>query len=500
MDKNRPFRYTRGRLGFETTLLVIFGGWIWLLIRWGFRRMKPIAYHPVAILGIAVFVVTYAISPWITTVLFWALLVWQRVWPYSYLRHVHPRVSSFLAGFRYRHRPRAKLGALGLLSDKDPITTVSHVSKTGCTTKVRWKMSYGDDIEYWRERSTKIAQTYNALDCKINPYRRNSFTTIRFNSFTRKPPFISYRFEERAIQPRWLELEFLTRDPFTKTIGPEYIDFWRSGTSFAAQGNPVGPYRSGQPHRLQGGTHKLVVAPSRRGKSSAERAMVYADHWDVQAGLIENWGLDLKRGVEIKFMEGQFTRTEYGLDGPLAVAQFWSDVKAVMNRRLDQMRERGDVLHIATPADPSLKIYVDEFLAHEDEEFSEVRPGIYRDIAAIQRRGAAADVEIRAFAQDPKKDKFPLRGGFLQVEVGGGLTRTQVEMVMPHGWDAGVRAEDIDLPGIFYVRSEALFVPEQFRYALIPGDVIKGLPRRPDSALWPFPIEIQKDISGVLIA
>ena len=522
--KSRPFRLTRGRISFEFTLLIMAVIWAGRFATWGVRRLRPIVYHPVAIAGIIVFTAAYILSAWLVFALILSVYVWAFVWPDSYLQHGHWRLRSFLAGLRIRYRPRRKLTACALLNSEDPVPTISDVRRQGCVTIVRVKMSHGDEIEWWRERSARLAQTYNSLDCKVNPYRRRNFTTFRLDGLTSKkinikgfkvscpaidragfigrPPFIRHHFSEPpVIKPRWAKMEFLTKDPFTKAIGPEYIEFHRTDEALPEEGNPVGPYRDGTPHRFMVRTHKLVVAPSQRGKSNALRAMIYADHRAVQAGLVENWGCDLKRGVEINFMENQFARTEYGLDGPEMVARFFEDAQAVMNRRLDSIREgEEDVRHIASPKDPALRIYIDEFLAFEDTEYNDHRSRIYRAISAIHRRGAAAEVSIIAFAQDPKKDKFPLRDGFLEVEVGGGLTQIQVGMVMPGGWEAGARTGDIDLPGVFFVRTEALLVPEQFRYCYITNGTIRSLPRRPNSVLWPPSEEEQRDISGVLIA
>lgn len=493
--KVRPFRYTKGRLSVELTFLVIFFTLLWRFVTWGFRRCKPIAYHPIGVVGLTIVVCSYLLSPWLTALLFWAVLVWQRGWPDSYQRHAHHRVQSFWAGFYYRWRLRKKLTGSKLLHSEEPLPTISDVRKIGCTTKVRIKQSYGDTLVFWRVHLS--AQTWNAHDCKINPYYRPDFTTFRLDGFVKRPPFVLFHFDEpKVLKPRWLELEFLTRDPFTKVIGPEYIEFYRDlYANIPEMGNPVGPYRNGQPHCYQVRTHKLVVAPSQRGKSNALRAMIFADHWAVQAGLVENWGCDLKRGVEINFMREQFAHTEFGLDGPEMVARFFEDAERVMNKRLDRIRDAGEgVRHVIVAADPergirgepALRIYIDEFLAFEDTEYNgDYRNRIYRAISAIQRRGAAAGVSIIAFSQDPKKDKFPLRDGFLEVEVGGGLTQTQVGMVMPGGWDDGARTDLVDLPGVFYVRNETLLAPEQFRYALITNGTIKGLKPCPDSVLWP---------------
>ena len=53
MDKNRPFRYTKHKLSYETTYVLILLMALWKAFTWGFRRMKPLAYHPIGMLGAA---------------------------------------------------------------------------------------------------------------------------------------------------------------------------------------------------------------------------------------------------------------------------------------------------------------------------------------------------------------------------------------------------------------------------------------------------------------
>jgi hypothetical protein len=500
---SKPIRLTKGKVAVELSAFIFVMIYLSRAFTWFFRRFKPVAYHPLAWPGIALVGWALWVNPllcgWLLLAGFLVAFAWWLWLPDSFRRLARPRVLGFLAGWKYRHRPRKKLAACALLEKDEPIQTIPRVRAFGCTHEVLVKMNYGEDMELWRSRATRLAQTYGALDCKVNPYRRIKFTSFRSDALTLKPPFVhfdkvtrqqplgNHSFEEQVTKPRIVKLEFLARDPFSKPIGIDYLHYWQSAFLFE-EGNPVGCLRSGMPYVLKTDTHLLVVAMSQRGKSTAERTMVYADREYVQQGLVENWGVDLKRGVEIKFMESQFARVEYGLDGPQAVALFWREAKAVMNRRLDAIREDGgDVRHVPraghwdgdtwVPGDPKLNIYVDEFLAFEDEEYNQVRGEIYRDINAIQRRGAAADVHIRAFAQDPKKEKFPNRDGFPEVHVGGVLNRTQVDMIMPGGWDAGAHAEDIpkDLPGLFFARGDGLQAPVDFRYARIPNAEIKRL-------------------------
>lgn len=485
----RPYRYTRGKLSYETR-----GRWIYLamcirLLLWGFRRMKPLAYHPLAIIGLTVLVASYAINSWTTAAFFWTLLGWQRLLPNSYLRHVHPRIISFFAGFRYRYRPRRKLKANGLLSDDDPISTVSYVRKIGCTTKVRIKMSDGDSINYWRDqdRPNRLAQTYNALDCKIDPYRRDNFMTFRPTGLTLRPPFVQYKFEEKVTKVRWLELEFLTKDPFSKPVGFEYIDFHRERVDFSGEvamtlGSPVGPKRDGTPYFLNVGTHLLVIAMSGRGKSNAERAMVYADYPLVMADLLENWIFDGKRGTEGAAMEHCFARHEYGKSGPEITLRFFRDFEAAMYRRLDEMSERGETDFVPDPGRRAAKLYIDEIMILESELYKEVRKDIYRSIAAVQQQGRAAGFSVIAFAQNPKLDRLPLRDDFPEIQIGGLLNRRQIDTAIAGGWDLGAKEIPKDLPGVFYIKTETGMALEQIRYAHDRYNAIKDLPQCPETA------------------
>src|SRR6187401_2366058 len=122
--KVRPFRYTRGKLSVELTFLIIFLTFGWRFATWGLRRCKPIVYHPIGLAGLTVYLFAYIASPWAGAALLWAVVGWALLWPDSYLKHAHSRTQSFLAGFLYRHRPRRKLEANGLLNDKDPIPTI----------------------------------------------------------------------------------------------------------------------------------------------------------------------------------------------------------------------------------------------------------------------------------------------------------------------------------------------------------------------------------------
>src|SRR5215217_8802925 len=474
MDKARPFRYTKGKLSFETTLLIVFFAWTWRFLTWGFRRFgKPLFYHPIALGGIAVYLWAYIVSPWLACGLLWGVLAWQRFWPYSYLQHAQPRVDSFLAGFKYRHRPRRKLEANGLLNDKDPIPTISTVSKTGCITRVRIKMSHGDDINYWRERSSRIAQTYGALSCKIDPYRREELLPWRHTMITK---------------PRWAVLEFLTRDPFSTGLGVEYIN------RYGDQTQPVvAVHRNGNPHRDDLETHTLAIAMTRRGKSNRIRARIYANRHKIARGELELWMIDGKGGVEGSFLEHQVARHAYGdtemnpnAYHPAEFDKLLKEAVLVLKRRQRRMRGKA-TKHTPTKDEPWLLIIIDELLVLTSKSVPpELRNSIAASIRLIQQQGIACGVSLDAATQLAQKELIDFRDGFTKFELGK-VERGVVDMIFGAGWwERGARADEIpdDLPGVFYVKTDATMVPTEIRYPLVTEADLRPLKHARESVLW----------------
>lgn len=482
--KVRPFRYTRGKLSFETTLVIITLTALVRLLTWGLRRCKPIAYHPVALAGIVAVIVTYALSAWFTLVLVLSLYVWALAWPDHYLRHAHPRGQSFLAGFYYRHRPRRRLTALGLLNDKDPIPTISYVQKIGCVTKVRMKMSHGDSINMLglNDRAARFAQTYNALNCTINPYRREQLLPWRHEMLTK---------------PRWVVLEFVTRDPFTSPMGAEFIDHYRSNTLSPV----VSINKSGETQEHNLAAHRLRVAMTRWGKSNAIRAMVYAQRDNIQDGLLELWGIDGKGGVEQSFLQHVFARVAYGDSkanpntyNPAQFDRLLKDAVTVLKRR--QHRMRGFVTeHIPTPDEPWLLVVIDELLVLTSKSLNpDLRTSIAASINLIFQQGLACGVSIDASTQLAQKDLLDKinRDGFTEFELGK-VEPGAVDMIFGKGWwERGARADEIarDLKGVFYKKTDSTLVPEQIRYPNVP---VADVSRRAlgfeveESKLWPPP-------------
>jgi hypothetical protein len=362
------------------------------------------------------------------------------------------------------------------------------VRVNGCLHTIWIKTSYGDDTELWRSWATNIAKTYNAGDAKINDYRRPKLTQWRVKLEGGRPVF-THNGEMKDCW-RWLEIEFMKRNPFSKVVSYEFIDFYRNAALALTEGNPVGMRRDGKPYRLNVERHLVVFGMTQWGKSNAERTMIYANKDDVANGLRENWMIDLKRGVEARPMESQLARWEYGLHGPAQVLQFVMGLKTIMDQRLDQLAAAG-VVHYSQMPTPIRRIdlFVDEWLRFEEPEYAQVKSDIYRALGAILNVGAATGIIIYAFTQQPKKDKFELRDHFNETWLGAMKTRAQVEMATGDGWDRGGSQAvewSSDLRGLFLSDVEHGRIMVDLRVALTPIDVVRDLPKCPRSSVWPL--------------
>jgi hypothetical protein len=499
-----PVRWARSGSSVELTWFRFLLLKSFRLLTWFFRRCKPVIYHPIAWPGIFLFgwalTVSFMFAAYLLLAGFLTGLMWYAWAPGSFREHVRPRLLGFVFGWYYRYRPRPRLTECHVLTPVNPIPTISRVRVNGPIHTVWIKKNWGDDTELWRSWATNIADTYNAGDAKIITYRRPTLTGWRLQlPIERRGWRIHFnhgRIQLRhngvmADKWRWLQIEFMHKFPFSKVLEYPFLDFHRNPVLAVTMGNPVGILRDGTPFRLNVERHLLVFAMTQWGKSNAQRTMIYADKDDVAAGDLENWMIELKRGVEGSTLESQLARWEYGLQGPEKVLQFVLEIQAAVEARLDKMRRAG-VVHYSQLPNASdrrrVKVYVDEWLKFEEPKYAQVKNNIYRAFGDILNQTAAAGFQIIAFAQQPKKDKFELRDYFNEVWVGAMKTRSQVAMAADNdAYERGMRASDLptDLRGVFYIETENGRLVDMTRIALTPVDVVRDLPNCPPSAVWP---------------
>ena len=459
-NEARLFRYTVGKWSKEFGWGIFIWITVWRLTKWVSKHGYVFARHPVAVVVSVVGLVVLIISPPILLLAFfvaylasWELWLHQPAWV---SRHVTPRAHGLARGLKYRWRLRHKLKACGLIDNEDPTPILIRTQVHGCTTSVLMKQVRGQELEWWRLRSTRLAQTFNALECKANPYRVGKTT-----------------------KPQYVQLELLSRDPFTSNLGPEYIDYQADDTLSPV----VAVHRSGATHRHNLAAHRLRIAMTRWGKSNAIRAMIYAQRRNIKNGLLELWGIDGKGGVEQSFLEHAFAVVAYGDSETSKHAynpyEFDSLLKAavkVMKRR--QRNMRGNVTeHIPTPDQPWLLIVIDEILVLTSKSLHpDLRNSIAASINIIFQQGIACGVSIDASTQLAQKDILGAinRDGFTEIELGR-TERNAVDMMFGTGWwERGVRADEIseDLKGTFYKKTDSTMFPEQIRYPNIPVSAV----------------------------
>jgi DNA segregation ATPase FtsK/SpoIIIE, S-DNA-T family len=460
-NEARLFRYTVGKWSKEFGWGIFLWITLWRLTKWVSKHGYVFARHPTAMAITAGMLILWIINPLIPliTAMVLYLAAWE-VWvrfPHWHRRHVTPRAHGLLRGLKYRWRLRHKLKACGLIDNEDPTPIPIRTRVHGCTTTVLLKMVRGQELEWYRLRSPRIAQTFNALECKANPYRIGKRTL-----------------------PQYVQLELLSKDPFTSNLGPEYIDFHSQPDTFTPA---IATLRSGKPQNDNLAAHKLAIAMTRWGKSSRIRARIYANRDKIRKRELELWGIDGKGGIEHSFLEHAFAYVAYG-DSELNKnaynpSEFDRLLKAavrVMKKR--QRGMRGEVTeHTPTPDQPWLLIMIDEILVLTNKAvLPELRTSIAASINLILQQGIACGVSIDASTQLATKDNLdPInRGGFTEYEIGK-VERGVVDMIFGTGWwERGAKADEIpeDLKGVFYKKTESTMVPEQIRYPWIPVSAV----------------------------
>ena len=482
------------------------------LCTWLLRRLRPMMYRPVALIGTIVFAVAYWLSPWATAIIALAItLVWPLLFPDSYLKRVAWRGPSFVRGVQLRFMPRRKFTGAKVLSKEEPLIHIDRVQKVGCTTVAVMTMPYGDTVPFWQEKADDLASAFNALEAVVNPYRKPRFTDLRPTGNFRfklhptlgllRPPIVEFAFKPDLLRrppfvklehtktkkrmPRKVEVKFLDEDPFARAVDVDFLDLHRPLDAYAGAG-PTGIDLDGLPYFEDDRMSTLWVALTGGGKTTAERCLIYADHERVQQRLVENWGADYAYGVELEWMKNQLARTEYGED-PEEVNAFWHDVRVLMQDRMRGMR--GETTYFTpVPGDPLLKVYEDEALLLNLPDYAEVRNEVHRNKVAVLTNARKAGLQVRTFTQGSMKEEYPARDKYKITKVGILQRKRHVDIVAGEGaWASGMHANLLDpdpkASGIFYEVTQGARAAGQMRYGNLLPQVISNLPPAPPGML-----------------
>jgi len=477
--QTRPVAWALGALTIAFKWWIIGPILIWFAAKKGARWFRVLTYHPIALGLCTMLVLTWWLNHLLPAILLGIVYVRLGTWmitdPALYRRHIHPRIGGTFWALRYRLAFARKLQHCGLFKPNEPRPQLLGVQQVGCTVKALAWQSDGMKIEDWKSQADRIAPAFNAQDCKVRAV-----------------------WKDGELQPKRVELELLTRNPFKRPVGVEFIDFHLDpGNVLPLEGNVTSMRRDGSGYGLAEGRHLLVVGETGSGKSNYLRARMYANRYAIGAGLLEVWGADGGGGVEISYMEHLFARTCYGDGKDLdefngeefgeQFALFFEDAVRIMIRRLKDLRG-DDVVHTPTPDAPALEVIVDELLVFDSAFVNgQHRKRIYSSIELIQRQGRKARVRIVGCAQDANMEDLPVRRGFTDRRVYRVKEAIQVDMAAGRGvWERGGKSDQIPVwqQGTSFEEREGGTTPEQIRDAFVSNTEIRELPPCPPSRLW----------------
>lgn len=490
-DGGGPVRYTRRQWSIDTGFKFLVIAWLWrplgrpcLNAVRAALPLRSLKYHPIPLVVVVFLVWRFTVHPlaplWILAALIMGVGGCMIRYPAFYRKHLDPRVKGVLAGVRYRYELRDKLVGCRIIKENEGTPIWVRTRVMGCTVKAELKMIYGDKVEFYRQAADTLAPAFNAQDCKVRAVWKGG-----------------------ELQPRRVELELLTKNPFKRPVGVEFIDFHLdAANSLPLEGNITSMRRDSGGYGLALGRMLLVVGETGSGKSNYLRCRMRTNRLAIYDKTLEVWGADGGGGVEISYMEHLFARTCYGDGKNLdefngeefgeAFAQFFEDAVRIMIKRLKDLRG-DDVVHTPTPDAPALEIIIDELLVFDSAFIpGQQRKRIYSAIELIQRQGRKAKIWIIACAQDANMEDVPVRRGFTNRRVYRVKEAIQVDMAAGRGvWERGGKSDQIPVwqQGTAYEEIDGGTTPEQVRDPFVSNAEIRALPACPSSRLWTPPVE-----------
>lgn len=407
------------------------------------------------------------------------LVGWRVRWPESFTRHVAGRVRGVWRRVRvYRFCWQPAMVTTGLavtLEAREYLPKILAVRSTGAVDRVRVRMLPGQVVEDWTTAGPRLAQTFDALDCRVRS--------------------VAGRRQE-------VELWFLITDPLTTPVPPFAAEQLDDPPKLDAL--PVALREDGLTYRLRLlGTHLLVVGATGSGKSSVLWSLLAALGPGIRDGLVRVWCLDPKGGMELAPGRRLFARFVYGdpdttptsssgcgvglnggggagVDYEAEFATVLEDAVTVMRRRQSALRGRAR-LHTPTVGEPLIVVVVDELAsltAYVTDREAKRRIGAA--LALLLSQGRAVGVTVVGAVQDPRKeiltvrDLFPTRIALRVAEP------EHVGLVLgPGARDRGARCDQIPetLPGIGYVGADGVAEPVRVRFTHLTDPDIDQLAR-----------------------
>jgi S-DNA-T family DNA segregation ATPase FtsK/SpoIIIE len=382
------------------------------------------------------------------------LVVWRLGWPASFTRLVSWRVRGWWRGlrvYRFCWQPAMVTTYLAVGVDgEEYLPRLLSVRSTRTVDRVLVRMLPGQVLDDWTSMAPRLAQTFDAQDCRVRTTRHR----------------------------QQLELWFLVEDPLTATISPTITT--AQGVP-DLEGLPVACREDGLLYRLRLlGTHLLVVGATGAGKGSVVWSILSALGPSIRDGLVQVWCLDPKGGMELAPGRGLFARfvfgdPEEGTGYEAEFARVLEDAVAVMRRRQSALRGVTR-LHTPSTAEPLVLVVVDELAsltAYVTDRDAKRR--IASAMSLLLSQGRAVGVTVIGAVQDPRKEVLGVRDLF-PTRVALRLSEADhVGLVLGQGArDRGARCDQIpeSLPGVGYVGIDGVAEPVRVRFAHVSDEDI----------------------------
>jgi S-DNA-T family DNA segregation ATPase FtsK/SpoIIIE len=384
------------------------------------------------------------------------LVAWRVLWPEAFTTQVVWRLRGLWRGrwpYRFTWQPAMVTTGLAVLVDgREYLPKIRSVKSTGSVDLLRVRMLPGQTIEDWAEAAPRLAQTFDAQECRVRSTERR----------------------------QELCLWFLVIDPLTESVEPFDTDAHghgrTTGTDVDLAAVPVARREDGLDYRMRLlGTHLLVVGATGSGKGSVIWSLVNGLAPAIRDGLAQVWALDPKGGMELAGGRAMFARFVYGDPDDAATNDAYEfEFAEVLEDAVKVMRKRqGDLrgitrLHTPTVGEPLIVVVVDELAsltAYVTDR--EAKKRIQSALSLLLSQGRAVGVTVVGAVQDPRKDVLSFRDLFPTRIALRVSEPEQVALVLGQGArDRGALCDRIpeSLPGIGYVGIDGIAEPVRVRF------------------------------------
>jgi S-DNA-T family DNA segregation ATPase FtsK/SpoIIIE len=263
------------------------------------------------------------------------------------------------------------------------------------------------------------------------------------------------------------ELRVLDRDPHADAIP------W-PGPSVTSITQPIdlGPFEDAEECRVSFlRRHALIGGATGSGKSGGLNGLMGNL---VACRDVAIWGIDLKRGMELRPWEPCLNRLA---TTPGAAARLLEDAVAILLGRADSLASIGRREWQPSPQAPALVIIIDEYA-----ELAEQSPDAMADADSIARLGRAVAVTLVAATQRPTQKVMGQGAVRSQMDVRISFRvreQRDVDLVLGQGMrKAGWLADKLNAPGKFFISAPGNDIPRRARaYLLTDGDVQDAVAR-----------------------